>query len=71
MSDNTEFKVSANGHENRNGIGVTDLILKNMTDGKVLALVAMLDRGVTVLEKELAEQIFRALDHNGNTLRLR
>jgi len=57
------MQVTAKGRENRDGIGVTDITIKDLTDGKVLALRAILEKAETVLQKEVALFITRALDY--------
>ena len=60
------MQVTGKGRENRDGVGVTDLTLKDMTDGKVLALYEILKLGaVTVLEKEVADFIVRGMKQAG------
>jgi hypothetical protein len=45
----------------QNKEGLTDITLLNLTDGKILALVAMLRQGTTTLEREVAEFILHAI----------
>lgn len=51
------MKVTVKTRENRDGVGMTDITIKDLTDGKLMALFSLLNRGETTLQQEVGEQI--------------